>query len=81
MQRPFREYIRRFHYDTMTYYPKTLSFLINFAGADRLVIGTDNSFGARQAFEYPNEVVKYLKLPAADEDLILRGNAKRLFQL
>jgi len=81
VQRPFKEYVRRFHYDSITFYPETLGFLISLVGADRVVIGTDNAFGANQAIEYPNSLVEQLNLPAADRDLILSGNAKRLFGL
>jgi aminocarboxymuconate-semialdehyde decarboxylase len=81
VQRPFREYVRRFHYDSITFYPETLGFLISLVGADRVVIGTDNAFGANQAIEYPNSLVEQLNLPAADRDLILHGNAARLFHL
>jgi len=81
LQHPFKDYIRRFHYDTMTYDLETLRFLIDLVGADRVVIGTDNSFGARMNFEWPNALVERLNLSAADNDRILSGNAKRLFNL
>jgi len=81
LQHPFRDYIRRFHYDTMTYDLDTLRFLVGLVGSDRVVVGTDNSFGARMNFEWPNAIVESLKLPAADQDRILRGNAKRLFRI
>jgi aminocarboxymuconate-semialdehyde decarboxylase len=77
--RPFKDYIRRFHYDTITYYPETLRFLITLVGSDRVVIGTDN-FAAMDV-EEPNGLVEELNLPAADRDRILRGNAARLFHL
>ena len=78
-QLAFRDYIRRFHYDTLTYYPQTLRFLINLAGPDRVVIGTDNF--AIMDVEYPNALVEQLKLPPADRERILRGNAARLLRL
>jgi len=81
LQRPFREYIRRFYYDTMTYDLESLRFLINLVGSDRVVVGTDNGFGTRQNFEWPNAIIEHLNLQAADEDLILRGNAKKLLRL
>jgi aminocarboxymuconate-semialdehyde decarboxylase len=81
LQHPFRDYIRRFHYDTMTYDLKTLRFLVGLVGSDRVVVGTDNSFGARQNLEWPNAIVESLNLPPADQDRILRGNAARLFHL
>lgn len=79
LQRPMREYIRRFHYDTLTFYPETLRFLINLVGADRVVIGTDNF--ALMDVESPNGLVEQLKLPPADRELILKGNAARLLRL
>ena len=81
LQHPFREYIRRFHYDTMTYDVETLRFLVGLVGSDRVVVGTDNSFAARMNFEWPNAIVESLKLAPADEDRILRGNAKKLFHI
>ncbi len=79
LQRPFREYIRRFHYDSITYYPETLRFLIALAGSDRVVIGTDDY--APMDVEEPRAPIEQLHLPAEDRDLILHGNAKRLFRL
>ena len=79
VERPFGEYVRRFHYDYLNYYPEALRFLISEVGPDRIVIGTD-LFAARD-IEYPNSFVEQLNLPAKDLDLILRGNARRLLRL
>jgi len=79
LERPVREYIRRFHYDTLTYYPETLRFLIGLVGSDRVVIGTDNF--ALMDVESPNGLVEQLKLPAGDRERILKGNAARLLHL
>lgn len=79
LQRPFREYMRRFHYDTLTFYPETLRFLVSLMGADRVVIGTDNY--AIMDVKQPNAMVEALNLPAADRDCILRANAAKLFLL
>jgi aminocarboxymuconate-semialdehyde decarboxylase len=79
LQHPFRDYIRRFHYDTLTYYPETLRFLITQVGSDRVVIGTDNY--AIMDVEYPNALVEQLNLPTVDRERILRGNAARLLHL
>lgn len=38
------EFVRRFHYDTITHHPQALRFLIDLAGADRIAIGTDAPF-------------------------------------
>jgi len=79
LQRPFREYIRRFHYDSLTFYPETMRFLIDLVGADRVVIGTDN-YAAMDVGE-PNQLVEQMKLSPEDREHIFRGNATRLFHL
>ena len=79
LKRPFREYVRRFHYDSLAYYPETLRFMIDLVGSDRIVIGTDNY--AKMDVEQPNALVEQLELPAADRERILRGNAARLMRL
>ena len=79
LQRPFREYIRRFHYDTLTYYPEILRFLITMVGSDRVVIGTDNY--ALMDVQEPNALVEQLNLPQQDRERIFRGNAEKLFKL
>lgn len=79
LKRPFRDYVRRFHYDTLAYYPETLRFMIELIGSDRLVIGTDNY--ATMDVDQPNGLVEQLRLPEADSERIFRGNAARLLRL
>ena len=79
LKRPFREYIRRFHYDSLAYYPETLRFMIELVGSDRVVIGTDNY--ARMDVEQPNALVQELNLAPEDLERVLRGNAKRLMRV
>ena len=79
LKRPFREYIRRFHYDTLAYYPETLRFMIDLVGPDRVLIGTDNY--AKMDVDEPNALVRSLNLPAADLERILHGNAAKLLRL
>jgi aminocarboxymuconate-semialdehyde decarboxylase len=79
LDRPFREYIRRFHYDYLIYYPEAFRFLVDLVGPDRIVVGTDN-FAAKD-IEYPTAVLDQFNLPAVDRDRILEGNAKRLLHL
>jgi aminocarboxymuconate-semialdehyde decarboxylase len=76
---PFREYLRRFHYDYLIYYPEAFEFLMKLVGTDRIVVGTD-SFAAKD-IQYPGAVVDQFNLPAADRERILRGNATRLLHL
>jgi aminocarboxymuconate-semialdehyde decarboxylase len=79
IQRPFRDYLRRFHYDYLIYYPEALRFLIGLVGSDRIVVGTDN-FAAKDV-EYPSAVLDQFNLPSADRERILKGNAIRLLHL
>lgn len=79
LQRPFREYLRRFHYDTLAFYPEALRYLINLVGSDRVVIGTDSFF--LMDVDEPTALLDELKLPAADYERITRGNAARLLRL
>ena len=78
-ERPFKTYLRRFHYDYLTYHPEGFRFLLSLVGSDRIVVGTD-SFNARD-IEYPSAVVEQFKLPAVDRDRILKGNAMRLLRI
>src|SRR5262249_15927615 len=73
--RPFKEYMWRFHYDYLNYYPEAWRFLIDEVGSDPILIARD-LFAAKD-IEYPNSFVEQLKLPPADLDRILRGNANR----
>jgi aminocarboxymuconate-semialdehyde decarboxylase len=82
LKAPFKEYLRRFYYDSLVYYPIALRFLIDLVGVDRIMLGTDNMYGpGNQMAEYPHTVIDQLNLAEAERDLILRGNAKRLFKL
>ena len=76
---PFREYLRRFHYDYLIYYPEAFRFLLGLVGSDRIVVGTDH-FAAKD-IDYPSAVLDQFDLPAADRERILKGNAQRLLRL
>src|ERR1700730_2918849 len=79
IQRPFREYLRRFHYDYLIYWPEAFRVLMTMVGADRIVVGTDN-FAAKDV-EYPTAVLDQFKMAPADRTRILSGNAMRLLRL
>jgi aminocarboxymuconate-semialdehyde decarboxylase len=82
LKRPLQEYLRRFYYDSLVYYPIALRFLIDLVGVDRIMLGTDNMYGpGNQLTQYPHTIIDQLNLPEKERDLILRGNAKRLFKL
>lgn len=70
------ESIRRFHFDTVTHDPTLLRALVEFAGADRVLLGSDYPFD--MGLEQPAEPVRELVLDPEDEAAILGGNALRL---
>lgn len=77
---PPDQYLRRFHYDTITHAHPALDYLINLVGADRVVLGSDFCFD--MSYQRPVDMVtEHAGLSAADRDLILGGNAKRLLAL
>jgi aminocarboxymuconate-semialdehyde decarboxylase len=68
--------IRRFRFDTVVHDVEVLRGLVDFAGADRVVCGSDYPFD--MGVERPAELVRALGLPAEEEAAILGGNALRL---
>jgi aminocarboxymuconate-semialdehyde decarboxylase len=71
------EYLRRFHYDTLTHSPRATGWLLDQVGSDRVLFGTDTPFdmgGGTLA-----EQLHGLKLPGDVLAAVAHGNAKRLF--
>jgi aminocarboxymuconate-semialdehyde decarboxylase len=68
--------LRRFYYDTVVFDPGVLAALLAFAGADRVLLGSDYPFDMGD--DRPADVVRAAGLPAADEAAVLGGNAIRL---
>jgi len=77
LTRPPSAYLRRLYYDTVTHSAAALRFLIDFAGAQRVVLGSD----------YPFEMGDHMPvasldtvpgLSAEDRQLICEGNVRRL---
>jgi predicted TIM-barrel fold metal-dependent hydrolase len=86
LQYPMKDYIRRFYFDSLAFYPPTLDYLITLVGSDRVVVGTDSMGPAsatapKSGGAGPHSVIDQLDLSAEDRDLILRGNLRRLFKL
>jgi aminocarboxymuconate-semialdehyde decarboxylase len=69
--------IRRFYFDTVTHDSPVLVSLIEFAGAERVLLGSDYPFD--MADPDPVGRVRSLGLEPAAERAILAGNASRLF--
>jgi aminocarboxymuconate-semialdehyde decarboxylase len=76
---PPEESIRRFYFDSVTHDAKLLRALVGFAGADRVLLGTDYPFD--MADPDPVATVRDSGLDAADEAAILGGNAASLLHL
>lgn len=78
-QGPF-DYLRRFHYDTVTHSKAALGYLIALVGTDRVMLGSDFCFD--MGYDRPVEVVTgHAGLSADDQALILGGNAAGLLGL
>ena len=78
-QHPF-EYLRRFHYDTITHSKQALEYLIRIVGADRVMMGSDYCFD--MGYDHPVEIVtNHPEVQAEDKSKILAGNARELLKL
>jgi aminocarboxymuconate-semialdehyde decarboxylase len=76
---PPSSYLRRIWFDALVYTPRALGHLVEAAGADKVVLGTDYPFDMGVAD--PVERAAAAGLPAADLTAILSGNAASLFRL
>jgi aminocarboxymuconate-semialdehyde decarboxylase len=70
--------LRRFHVDTVVHDAAVLRGLVDFFGADHVLLGSDYPFD--MGVDRPAEIVRTLQLPPEDEAAILGGNARRLLQ-
>jgi aminocarboxymuconate-semialdehyde decarboxylase len=77
LERSPREYLRRFHYDTITHSADALRYLVEQVGADNVVLGSDYCFD--MGYERPVEIItQHPSLDIAEQQKILGGNAARL---
>jgi aminocarboxymuconate-semialdehyde decarboxylase len=72
------ESLRRFHFDTLTHDPELLRALVEFAGAERVLLGSDYPFDMGD--ERAADSVRAARLGAEAEEAILAGNAMRLLE-
>jgi aminocarboxymuconate-semialdehyde decarboxylase len=80
IKRPPSTYLEKFYFDTITFDPEMLKRLIDRFGADHVVLGTDYPYDMGE--EDPLGLVAQVKrLPKAERDLIIGGNAARLLKL
>ena len=78
-QRLPSEYLRRFHYDTLTHRPQSTQWLVDQVGGDRVLFGTDAPFdmGGGSLYEQLGDFTGGHETLEA----IAHGNAERLFSL
>ena len=74
-----REGFRQLYFDSVVYDPAPLRYLIELAGADRVMLGSDYPFPILDPA--PLDVVRKAGVSEAATDAILSGNACRLFNL
>ena len=77
--RPPLDYVRRFHYDTVLFFPPAVRYLVETVGADRVVLGSDYPFDLGDP--RPTEVVEHAGLEPRAVDQILVDNGARLLGL
>ena len=74
------DYLRRFHYDTISHSDSALAYLIDLVGADRVMLGSDYCFD--MGYERPVDVVtSHPGIDQAARAQILSGNARKLLGL
>jgi len=78
-ERPVAEYVRRFYYDTITHSADALAYVVQVAGADRVLLGSDYRFNMGD--DEPRAVVDRLPITAADRERILFANARTLLRM
>jgi aminocarboxymuconate-semialdehyde decarboxylase len=73
------EYIDRFFFDTITHGDSALRWLIDFIGAERVVLGTDLPFD--MADEDPVGRLERVTVPGAERDAVTAASAREFFSL
>jgi aminocarboxymuconate-semialdehyde decarboxylase len=79
IDRPPSEYLRSIHFDTVVFDPAMVEHLVAEFGADKVLMGTDYPFDMG-----PTDPLAFLaeaRLTSPQRELILGGNARRLFRI
>jgi aminocarboxymuconate-semialdehyde decarboxylase len=80
LQRPIADYFRRFYYDTVPYGATGIPLTVAFAGADRVVLGSDHPHTIGSLRDC-TAVIERLEVSDEARALILGGNLARLLPL
>lgn len=75
---PPSSYMRRIHFDSIVYDQKTLKFLVDQVGADRVLYGSDYPF---LIGDMVGVLARVDALPPAQRDAVRSGNALKIFDL
>jgi aminocarboxymuconate-semialdehyde decarboxylase len=78
IESPPSSYLRRLYYDSIVYDQKTLEFLVEQVGPDRVLYGSDYPF---QIGDMKGVLARVDALPEAQRNAIRGGNAAQLFDL
>jgi predicted TIM-barrel fold metal-dependent hydrolase len=78
LRRKPSEYVKSIYLDIVSPLPLAMRFGYDFMGSERLLFASDHPWVDPQLIL---DGLRSLKLPAADEEKILAGNAQRLFKL
>ncbi|MFJ3704363.1 MULTISPECIES: amidohydrolase family protein [Streptomyces] len=76
---PPSSYLKRIHFDSLVHDPRVLSSLIDVAGADRVLLGSDFPFD--MGTEDPVGALRAARLSTTDFDAVRGGNAVALLRL
>lgn len=76
ISRPPTEYLKQFYFDTITHDPIVLKSLVDFVGADHVLLGSDYPFDMGN--ENPVDLVRSANLGTENEKKILGDNASQL---
>jgi aminocarboxymuconate-semialdehyde decarboxylase len=79
-ERPVREYVEAFYYDTISFHPPAMEAAIDTVGLDRFLFGTDYPFGMEN-IDDTLESIDALELSDADREAVMSGNVAELFDL
>ena len=78
--KPPSEYLKGWHYDTVNFDPRALEFAIGFAGADRVMAGSDYPH-AIGSIPRMRRALQAIDVSETDRAAILGGNAVRVYRL
>jgi aminocarboxymuconate-semialdehyde decarboxylase len=74
------DYLRKMYFDTIAFDPAMLKFMVDYYGADHVVLGTDYPYDMGD-FDPVGSIKAIPKLSKADQDLIAGGTAARLLKI